>query len=152
MTGQRPSGTRTCEECGATYKSRNQQFCSRTCANRNTARNRANTRGFVMDPKGYKLLRMPTHPMASRGGYVMEQRFVMSEHLGRMLTSDEVVHHRNGDKADNRVENLEVMLKSVHDHKRKPAPKPIPCPHCGGMILPPRRIVRLVAAPTSRGE
>ena len=117
MTGQRPSGTRTCEECGATYKSRNQQFCSRTCANRNTARNRANTRGFVMDPKGYKLLRMPTHPMASREGYVMEQRFVMSEHLVRMLTSDEVVHHRNGDKADNDPDNL--CLSNWVDHGKE---------------------------------
>ena len=105
-----------------------------------------------MDPKGYKLIRNPSHPMATREGYVMEHRMVMAEHIGRMLTAQEVVHHKNGSRADNRIENLELMVKSAHDRKRKPPAKPIPCPHCGGMILPPRRVVRLVAAPTSPKE
>lgn len=45
---------------------------------------------------------------------VYEHRKIMEEYLWRKLTSDEVVHHINGNKLDNRIENLEVISKSEH--------------------------------------
>lgn len=47
-------------------------------------------------------------PMASKTGRCLEHRLVMSQIIGRPLLSTESVHHRNGDRQDNRPENLEL--------------------------------------------
>ena len=64
--------------------------------------------GTSITAQGYKLIWRKGHPNAGRDGRIFEHRYVMSEYLRRPLCSDETVHHRNGDRLDNRIENLEL--------------------------------------------
>lgn len=58
------------------------------------------------------MIRIPEHPRAkSNNGYVFEHILVMEEELGRYLEPEENVHHLNGIKDDNRLENLELWTK-----------------------------------------
>lgn len=64
------------------------------------------------DKSGYVLVHRPDHPNANHSGYVREHRLVMEQHLGRYLTADEVVHHKNDIRDDNRIENLELFAEN----------------------------------------
>jgi hypothetical protein len=57
---------------------------------------------------GYELLYEPENPNANINGLVLVHRKVMSEVLGRPLLRTEQVHHKNGNRSDNRIENLEM--------------------------------------------
>lgn len=70
--------------------------------------------GIKKDVSGYILLYIPGHPMADIKGYVKRSRFIMSETLGRPLVSNELVHHINGIKDDDRPENLKLTHKGKH--------------------------------------
>lgn len=103
--------------------------------------------GRTVTEHGYVLLRVGTdHHLADVRGYAYEHRVVGETVLGRRLTADEVVHHRNHNRQDNRPENLIVMTKAWHGVEHRTAGKrrrmpgepnnPVPCEcGCGAVFL-----------------
>lgn len=82
--------------------------------------------GRMTDKSGYVLIYMPDHPQANRHGQVREHRLVMERHLGRILDRREVVHHKNGNPADNRIRNLKLFASNgLH---LKETTSGVPCP------------------------
>lgn len=61
---------------------------------------------------GYVEIKVRGHVEAKKNGWALEHRVVMSDHIGRRLTKEENVHHLNGVRDDNRLENLELWTKS----------------------------------------
>jgi hypothetical protein len=72
--------------------------------------------GTHIDSRGYVRSRCPDHPNAAKNGYVAEHRRVASTVLGRRLSSEEEVHHVDGNKLNNSPENLLVV--PTGDHQR----------------------------------
>lgn len=63
---------------------------------------------------GYVYIYFPDHPKSTKDGYIMEHDLIMECLIGRHLKSDEIVHHKNKIRDDNRKENLQLMTKSEH--------------------------------------
>ena len=76
---------------------------------------------------GYVRICKPGHPNSNSDGWILEHRFVMSEHLGRPLLPTEIVHHRNGKRQQNTINNLELLTRA----SLPPGHAPTTCPNCG---------------------
>jgi transposase-like protein len=91
--------------------------------------------GRILDPHGYvRVLLSHDHhytSMRTANGYVLEHRLRMAEYLGRALLKNEDIHHINGDKTDNRIENLQLRIGS---HGSRVHYK---CADCGSIRLVP---------------
>jgi hypothetical protein len=95
----------------------------------NTGENHWNWKGGRRIESGYVMVHAPDHLGSKSTGYVFEHRLVMEKHLGRPLEKNEVVHHINGIKTDNRIENLS-LVKHVGPHYGE-----VICPHCGEKFM-----------------
>jgi len=71
--------------------------------------------GKWIDEDGYVMVYSPNHPNKTYGRYIREHRLIIEESIGRFLEKDEVVHHINGIRSDNRIENL-VLIKNQGEH------------------------------------
>ena len=105
-----------CKSCGvAFYRNRADiargrvHYCSNACVNRLGENNPCWRGGSFINERGYRRIRVD-------GKYPYEHRYLMQKHLNRKLLRNEHVHHINGDKLDNRIENLTVL--DWHEHSR----------------------------------
>lgn len=103
---QLKSGGRCCSrKCHFIYQSKRKHL---------SGKERWNWKGKTTNKLGYVLIYKPNHPHAMKSGYVLEHRLVMEKKLGRYLKRNEIVHHINFNKGDNRIKNLQLTNKKEH--------------------------------------
>lgn len=80
---------------------------------------RAEKGSGYLNADGYRILCKLGNPNSTNSrGAIAEHTFVMSKHLGRPLSKNESVHHKNGIRSDNRIENLELWHKGQPSGQR----------------------------------
>ena len=118
-TGRSTAKDKHCKNCGAPIQRRDgarahrRVTCSQAC--QQALKSKAMRAAYAAKPilarparHGYLRVSVPD-PAGGRAREVLEHRYVMEQHIGRRLTNKESVHHINGVKTDNRIENLELF-------------------------------------------
>jgi len=105
--------------------------------------------GRILDKGGYVLVRCEDHPSGRR--YVREHRLVMERALGRCLAPGEVVHHENGVRDDNRLENLRLFAQNS-DHLRHELTGRVPRWSENGLARMREAVIRSLATRRQRKE
>lgn len=102
------------------YRKDTALFCSRSCLGKSRigSKNSCWRGGKINRKDGYVLVYSPNHPFSDKSNYVFEHRVVMENMIKRFLRPEEKVHHKNGVRNDNRIDNLE-LLPSQSEHARK---------------------------------
>ena len=67
--------------------------------------------GYWLNRDGYKMIQ---NKKDTNGVAIAEHRKIMEEELGRKLDSSEIIHHKNGDRLDNKIDNLKIVNRSTH--------------------------------------
>lgn len=112
------SDNKKCVTCGKEFwvkgraRREKTKVCSRSCLRGELTPNWKG--GRAMTSNGYVLIASPDHPHRDNRGYVREHRLVVEKQLGRYLDPRLEVHHLNGIKTDNSIENLKVMTFEEH--------------------------------------
>jgi len=107
-----------CDNCGEEFDKKayrlkidKHHFCCRDCYYewRKDIKNHPRWKGGKVEMLGYIFVKSPGHPFANDCGYVKRSRLVMEHHLGRYLKPEETMHHINGIRDDDRIENLQLF-------------------------------------------
>ena len=97
--------------------------CSRVCASsiqsRRVSANQLREKnpywkGGIRQRNGYIQILKPEHLFCDKKGYVFEHRLVVEKNIGRYLKKDEVIHHEDGNKKNNKINNLKIMKQGEH--------------------------------------
>lgn len=106
---------RQCAVCGKEFYSTRNFLCSRDCASKYRSISCLHKTYYE---KGYEVKHIKGY---NKRGNAKVHRLVVEEHIGRRLSSDEIVHHIDGNKLNNDISNLQVMTRGEHSslHRRQ---------------------------------
>ena len=118
----------TCQKEFLPLSGKGRIYCSKSCSRKAWVgdKNPSWKGGRAKTKYGYIIIYSPNHPHHNKTNSVFEHRLIMEQSIGRYLLPTEIVHHKNGIKNDNRIENLELLLKGKHHSGHS-----IICPKCG---------------------